>query len=138
MQTDLRRKIDIVHKQAFIDKLTSLKNRSAYMEAINNIDRHIDEEIQFTVAVFDICGLKNINDDLGHEAGDMAIISTANILKEVFGGDCLYRFGGDEFIGILNVYSEIEIKELFHELDQKILIYNNTTRTYKLPLNISR
>ena len=138
MQADLRRKIDIVHKQAFVDKLTSLKNRSAYMEAINKIDRHIDEEVQFTVAVFDICGLKNINDDLGHEAGDMAIIGTANILKDVFGEDCLYRFGGDEFIGILNIHSEIEIKELFNKLDQQILVYNNTTRTYKLSLNISK
>lgn len=138
MQKDLRHKIDIVHKQAFIDRLTSLKNRAAYMETINKIDKHIDEDIPFSVAVFDICGLKNINDDLGHEAGDMAIIEASNILKEVFGHENLYRFGGDEFIGILNTCSEIEIKELFHKLDKAVILYNNKARVFKFPLNISK
>lgn len=138
MQTDLRHKIEIVHKQAFIDRLTSLKNRAAYMETINSIDSHMKEEIPFSVAVFDICGLKNINDDLGHEAGDMAITDAANILKKVFDKDSLYRFGGDEFIGIFNTISEIEMLDLFSKLDKEILNYNKDNRVFKFPLNISK
>ena len=64
MQIDLRKKIEIVHKQAFVDRLTSLKNMAAYMQAINTIDAHIHEENPFSVAVFDICGLKNIAESL--------------------------------------------------------------------------
>lgn len=138
MQIDLRKKIEIVHKQAFVDRLTTLKNRAAYMQAINTIDAHMQDKNTFSVAVFDICGLKNINDDLGHEAGDMAIIDAANILKNVFDGDSLYRFGGDEFIGIFSTSSEIEMNELFVKLDKEIINYNRQVRTFKFTLNISK
>ena len=138
METDLRHKIEIVHKQAFIDRLTSLKNRAAYIDTINLIDSHMKEEIPFSVAIFDICGLKNINDDLGHEAGDMAITDAANILKTVFDKDNLYRFGGDEFIGIFNTISEIEMLDLFSKLDKEIHNYNKNNRISKFSLNISK
>ena len=122
MQNDFKRKIDIVRKQAYIDKLTSLKNRAAYMDTVNTIDRAIQDNIAFSVAIFDICGLKNINDDCGHEAGDIAIIDSANILKKVFGKDNIYRFGGDEFIGILDETSDIELNAMFDKLDKEINI----------------
>ena len=45
----------------------------------------------------DINGLKSVNDNQGHEAGDEMIQNVANCLSEVFGRDNIFRMGGDEF-----------------------------------------
>ena len=49
----------------------------------------------------DINGLKEINDQKGHDAGDKFIVQTAQTLKSVFGKRHVYRLGGDEFIAVL-------------------------------------
>ena len=55
----------------------------------------------FAVAVFDLNGLKYINDTKGHEAGDLYIIEACRTIEKYFGKDNLYRFGGDEFVVLL-------------------------------------
>ncbi|MBP5152604.1 MAG: GGDEF domain-containing protein, partial [Lachnospiraceae bacterium] len=57
----------------------------------------------FSVLVFDINRLKNINDDYGHEAGDRIIAKAAEVIKSVFPMGTVYRIGGDEFVAILDV-----------------------------------
>ena len=83
-------------------------------------------------------GYKNINDDSGHEAGDIAIVDAATILKKVFGQDKIYRFGGDEFIGIFNETSEIEMNSLFDRFDEEMNLYNKINKMFKVPLHISK
>lgn len=52
-------------------------------------------------AVFDMNGLKAINDSCGHEEGDWAISAAAGALKNVFGAENLFRMGGDEFTALM-------------------------------------
>ena len=53
----------------------------------------------FALAFVDLEGMKRINDTLGHESGDEALVSTAGILKSTFrASNIIARLGGDEFI----------------------------------------
>lgn len=88
---------------AYTDPLTNIKNKHAYVEEEERIDKLINEgKIEnFAVVVFDLNGLKKINDTKGHEAGDEYIVEACQIIGKHFGFDGLYRFGGDEFVAIL-------------------------------------
>ena len=72
-----------------------------YLQILEEKMRY-DQNLVFSVVVFDINQLKMINDDLGHDQGDRLIIETANEIREVFGGNRIYRIGGDEFVAILD------------------------------------
>ena len=88
---------------AYSDPLTGIKNKHAYVEEEYRIDKLIasNEMEDFAVVVFDLNGLKHINDTKGHDAGDIYIVDSCNKIKEYYGDNSLYRFGGDEFVVIL-------------------------------------
>ncbi|MCR5294089.1 MAG: GGDEF domain-containing protein [Lachnospiraceae bacterium] len=91
-----------------VDALTGVGNRNAMSRRQEELRRSKDP---FGIVNIDLNGLKQVNDDLGHEAGDALLIEAAAILKEFFRGDEIYRTGGDEFI----VISGGRTKEGFEE-----------------------
>ena len=86
-------------RQARTDPLTGLLNRRAFMEeAGRRIDRLDREVIPGTLIFMDLDRLKPLNDRLGHEAGDAALMLTADLLRRTFRPtDLVARLGGDEF-----------------------------------------
>lgn len=139
MQDEIRRHIEIIHKQAYLDALTGVGNKAAYLETTRHLESMIQEGIAvFAVAVFDLNGLKTINDNYGHERGDLALIDAAELLKEVFGGENVYRVGGDEFIAILKQPDELELRLLFDRLDDELAKTNAVPRPYEAPLVLSK
>ena len=83
------------------DQLTGLLNRRSYeqhLQALRDSGRYTDA----VICAFDVNGLKTVNDNLGHRAGDELLIGAADCLNAVFGqyGAC-YRIGGDEYMAIL-------------------------------------
>ena len=84
--------------QANTDPLTGLANRrglSLYLEG----DRRLNA---MSILVFDIDGLKSINDAHGHDVGDRVLIAVARAASGVLrGGDLLARTGGDEFLAVV-------------------------------------
>ncbi|MBR5961132.1 MAG: GGDEF domain-containing protein [Clostridia bacterium] len=88
---------------AYTDSLTGVKNTHAYVET----ERHLDERIaggtirEFGVVVFDMNGLKQVNDTLGHEAGDKYIQDACRMICRQFQHSPVYRIGGDEFVVLL-------------------------------------
>ena len=81
--------------------LTGVFNRNCMNVNVDELS--IKLEIQprpFTVAFCDLNGLKTINDNGGHDQGDKLLVYAANVLKEVFYDDKIYRSGGDEFVVI--------------------------------------
>ncbi len=78
------------------DALTGLYNRGYFDNELNRYQFRM--LLPVSVVVIDVDGLKQINDSMGHEAGDRLIIGVATILKEAFrGDDTVARVGGDEF-----------------------------------------
>ena len=86
-------------RQARTDPLTGLLNRRAFVdEAQRRIERLEREGLPGTLMFVDLDRLKPVNDLLGHEAGDSALILTSDILRRmVRPTDLVARLGGDEF-----------------------------------------
>ncbi len=82
---------------AYTDGLTGLKNRRAYVEDLENVSARDDKDSLIIVAI-DLNGLKKVNDELGHAAGDEMINEGGHIIRDSFAkyGET-YRMGGDEF-----------------------------------------
>ena len=85
------------------DPLTGVKSRHAFVEVEQHFDKLINEKEckNFAVIVCDLNGLKKINDTKGHDAGDTYIQESVKVISDFFPFENIYRFGGDEFIVIL-------------------------------------
>lgn len=102
----LLKKLEIM---STIDSLTGVMNRNVMN---NQVDRVVagEEPVPVAVLFVDLNGLKRINDEQGHNAGDKMIRTAANILKDVFQQGTVYRAGGDEFMIIVPEISEDELQ----------------------------
>lgn len=98
--------------EANVDALTGVKNKHAYANIENQIDKMIKEGTapEFAMVVLDINGLKNVNDTLGHKAGDEFIQKGCKIICDVFRHCPVFRIGGDEFAVIIqgNSYQYVD------------------------------
>jgi diguanylate cyclase (GGDEF)-like protein len=101
MTIQSKRNQDVSHA-AFIDSLTGVKNAAAYRTMLFGIDEKIASgNARFAVAVMDISGLKNVNDEYGHSLGDTLILTAAKFICSVFSHSPVFRIGGDEFVVIM-------------------------------------
>jgi len=108
------------HRIAYEDALTGLKNRMAYIEKINELERKKSEKESIHAIMIDIDHFKHINDSLGHHVGDTTLQQTANYLLRVFQKEnyMLFRIGGDEFAVIAVNLPDSEIAERCEYIDQ--------------------
>lgn len=85
------------------DPLTGVKSKHAYSEDEKkcNLEIGSGNALPFAVVVCDVNGLKQINDTLGHKAGDQYIMDAAQLICAIFQHSPVYRIGGDEFVVIL-------------------------------------
>jgi diguanylate cyclase (GGDEF)-like protein/PAS domain S-box-containing protein len=94
---------DELHHHAFYDSLTGLANRRLLVERLDQALRRsaLDRKTHALVFV-DVDRFKGINDSLGHVTGDEFLVGiSARMKATVRGGDLLARFGGDEFVVLL-------------------------------------
>ena len=119
------KELDYTRKLAYIDSLTGAKNKHAFVEMETEIDELISKnDIEsFSIVVFDINGLKLINDTRGHEYGDEYIKNSYEIIKSVYQNIEIYRFGGDEFVAILEENAYLNREELMNKFND--IIENN-------------
>ena len=98
-----RRELERLELAALTDKLTGLRNRRAFDDDVKReIERRNRTGQSFALLMVDLNGLKEINDNAGHQAGDRTIRAAADCLEETLrGSDCAYRIGGDEFAVLL-------------------------------------
>lgn len=99
-----------IRHMAYHDPLTDLPNRRKLREDLELTIEHSNTNGQpFAVMFIDLDRFKYINDTLGHTAGDQVIISMAARIQEVLSyKDELYRFGGDEFIIMIQDARDME------------------------------
>lgn len=99
---NLGKQAETVQQLAYYDILTGVGNRTALNEAMDQLEKRKDKVGNLGIVQFDVNGLKEVNDNLGHLAGDQLLKSAARVIKEGFEGygEC-YRYGGDEFVVII-------------------------------------
>jgi diguanylate cyclase (GGDEF)-like protein len=95
---------------ALIDNLTGLFNRQGLQY---NLERKLHEKGAVTAILYvDLDNFKYYNDHFGHDVGDLILVSFANIIKNICEGDGFaVRYGGDEFLMILNLERKEEALE---------------------------
>jgi len=101
----VRAQLEEARKESTTDALTGLGNRKMFDTSIARAAHlHALGRAPVTLLMIDVDNLKAVNDTLGHQSGDMAIVGVANCLSKVFlrESDTLCRYGGDEFVAILN------------------------------------
>lgn len=103
----LRAELELAHtqlrtllEQAHTDELTGLLNRRGFLRlAEEDLRQAQAAQHPLTLIYVDVDGLKALNDEAGHEAGDALLIETAELLRAAFRPtDVLARLGGDEFV----------------------------------------
>lgn len=99
-----------------VDMLTGVLNRNEMNERIDRVVSGEDHMKNLGIVFADINGLKRVNDDQGHFAGDQLLKRAATILKEVFPDCDVYRAGGDEFMIIIPDTNEGELERYCREL----------------------
>ena len=94
--------LSMANEMARRDELTHTKNKTAYREMEQELQRQIEEgSASFGIVICDINGLKAINDTEGHKAGDEYIRTSCLLICRVFSHSPVFRIGGDEFVAVL-------------------------------------
>ncbi len=99
---------------AITDELTGLFNRRGFFRLAEQQCKLADRtKRKMSLLYIDLNDMKAINDTLGHDAGDRALIDSAAILKKTFReSDIMARIGGDEFAVLLTEHSDVDIDSI--------------------------
>jgi diguanylate cyclase (GGDEF)-like protein/PAS domain S-box-containing protein len=134
-----RKKIEEqLRSAAFFDDLTGLYNRRGFFTFAEEFLKLAKRQRQGLFMLYtDLDNLKLINDTLGHEEGDQALIDSANVIKETYReSDIIARIGGDEFAVIPIGTTGDNIEKLTGRLLDNIENYNLTNkRNYSLSMS---
>ncbi len=118
----LMQKIRVSEEKAARDPLTGLRNRSSLVNVTDAFLRNAKEKGKPIGALFmDIDYFKEYNDSYGHAAGDEAIKFIARVcLEEENANVKFFRYGGDEYFGIVYGYSNEEMEQLALRISGKV------------------
>ncbi len=115
--TQLSEQVKELEKASSIDSLTKILNRRSLDNHLNEICLNKEGNYKFHLLILDIDDFKLINDKYGHIAGDKILIYIANILKRTLrGDDKIFRYGGEEFIILLNNVDDAKCKAITQRL----------------------
>lgn len=112
----------ILEKISRIDKLTGLNNRNCFNETLEKLN--VNEKTSLACIYIDANGLHEINNKLGHNAGDVMLQSVANELLSIFAYDLAFRIGGDEFIVLCENSDEDLINQKIHTVQSNLKAHN--------------
>ena len=119
------------------DELTGLSNRRGFMILAEQQRKLVKRGHSMVLLYMDLNDFKTINDTLGHNAGDEALVETAQVLRTcVRESDILARMGGDEFAALL-VDSEVEFAQAAPGRLQAAFDRRNAGKTTAYDLSIS-
>lgn len=112
-----KRKEESLLYASHTDELTQLRNRRAYLE---DVQLMLAMHMPFVYIAMDVNGLKQVNDTIGHEAGDELLKGAAFCMKRCFGSyGKVYRMGGDEFAAILTVDMK-RLKDIRRDFEETV------------------
>ena len=131
MASHMKEHISDLNKRAYVDSLTSVRNKGAYTAYIDELQNRLDEadgQLNFGIGVFDCDDLKTINDKYGHEKGDVYLKSASRLICRVFQHSPVFRIGGDEFSVVLQNDDFRNRDSLVREFEQGMSEINAATR----------
>lgn len=122
---------------ALNDSLTGLANRNQFDFSFkDSVTESQKKQVSFSLLVLDLDGFKRINDEFGHQTGDLVLTTFAQILVDCCcDGDKVFRFGGDEFTVLLNNADKKSARYLSDRIYDAVLS-NNLLVQFKVSCSI--
>ena len=113
---------DDAREVAYKDPLTGVNSKHSYVEYERSMAQKIydGEAGEFGIIVCDVNGLKNINDTLGHKAGDIYIQDACKLICDFFKHSPVFRIGGDEFAVLLQGHDYEHRHEIMKGINEVI------------------
>jgi len=141
---ELERKVsertEDLHRLAEIDYLTGLLNRRGMMDKLEQeVARQARQGGSMGLLMLDLDHFKQVNDNYGHEAGDLALCAAANVLRSMKRGyDHAGRWGGEEFMLLLPECNADELTSIAERIRVAIqeLNIDTGTRTFSFTVSI--
>ncbi|MCM1330748.1 MAG: GGDEF domain-containing protein [Ruminococcus sp.] len=129
-------------KRAYIDIDTGIKNKNCYNEDMKKLNDKIfiseKNSGEFVCAVCDLNGLKAVNDNFGHIAGDELIRAAADVLsKNLKSAYNVYRIGGDEFVAVFIGHNKNIIEKEVAEVRTDCGRYTNLKHPLSIAIGIA-
>ncbi|MCD5361428.1 putative bifunctional diguanylate cyclase/phosphodiesterase [Chromobacterium aquaticum] len=129
IQAKLRETEQLLQHRSLYDSLTDLPNRNLFLDRLDQLCAlHARNQLPFAVLMIDLDRFKEVNDKLGHQAGDLVLrevgVRFSSLLR---GSDTIARLGGDEFAALLLEVDSAECalslaEKVGHTLDTPILV----------------
>jgi len=120
--------------QSNIDVLTGISNNNVCQKLISNPNALPPDTV---FVEFDLNGLKGINDDFGHLAGDRLLVDFSNILRANLPRNSFVgRFGGDEFISVIYNCNEDTFKKILSKIDKEVAKANKSRHNGKISYSV--
>ena len=111
--TSAREHADKLNQVANTDVLTQVLNKRAFESKVSQLN---ENKTPYGIALVDINDLKKINDNYGHEKGNVSIQIVCQFICQVFDRSCVYRVGGDEFVVVIENDDYDRCDEMIKEL----------------------
>lgn len=128
--TDRKEVEQTIYHLAYHDSLTNFPNRVTFMNQLRTymMDVKLTKQ-KFAVLFIDLDNFKYINDQLGHDSGDLVIVKAAEFIREALrDSDVAARMGGDEFI--------VMLKDI-RDLNETISIVKNILANFQKPIVVN-
>ena len=124
----LKQKIETMDYMAYRDNLTGAGNKAAYEKQTTMMDVEIlVGDAKFAIVMVDLNYLKRINDNFGHDRGNVYIKKLYSILEQVFQEDMIFRIGGDEFVVVLRGLRAEKAHALVRDLKQSLTRFTDNS-----------
>ena len=137
--TERKRVEAALQNLSLVDELTGLYNRRGFLAVTEQHLAAIRRNQKVPVVLYaDLDGLKQINDTMGHQEGDRALITAAEILRDSFrAADIIARLGGDEFVVLAAIGRDETAELLTSRLEAKFAAHNSRSdRRYDLSMSV--
>lgn len=132
--TERRRMEEELKFFTFHDALTGLYNRAYFDQEMERLEG--GRYAPVSVVMWDVDGLKLVNDVLGHDAGDRVLIAAATVTRKCFrSGDVVARIGGDEFAALLPRAPRPVVEDVCRRIREAVAAYNASGP--ELPLGVA-
>ena len=111
-----------------VDLLTGAMNRNALNERLQELEgAPAGTDCHMGIVFADMNGLKYVNDNLGHAAGDILLKNAAMILQSTFVDAEIYRVGGDEFLVLVHETDETDLRQKIADIKKKAELFENVS-----------
>ncbi len=124
---------------SMFDKLTNIFNRTYFEDVFYDFqEKAFSQNKKFTLVIMDLNYLKKINDTYGHILGDEALKTfSEGVKKHLYATDVLARYGGDEFIALID---NVNLEQTKHKFEQIISYFEHVNLEYNgtlIPIQFS-